>query len=55
MVGHREDKPGPMRLRLAVLALALVAPLIAWADVTGPARAIDGDTIEVTGERGAVH
>ena len=42
----------PMRLPLAVVALALVAPLTAWADITGPARVIDGDTIEVAGEQG---
>lgn len=39
-----------MRLPL-VLALALAFPLTAWADVTGPARVIDGDTIEVSGVR----
>ncbi len=39
----------PTMLRLALL-LALLPPL-AFADVTGPARVIDGDTIEVAGER----
>ncbi len=43
-----------MRLPLA-LALALLAPLTAWAALTGPARVIDGDTIEVAGERIRIH
>ncbi len=36
-------------LRLALLLTLL--PTLALADVTGPARVIDGDTIEVAGER----
>ncbi len=36
-------------LRLTLL-LALL-PAFALADITGPARVIDGDTIEVAGER----
>ncbi len=36
-------------LRLALLFTLL--PALALADVTGPARVIDGDTIEVAGER----
>ena len=30
-------------------------PTLALADVTGPARAIDGDTVEVAGERIRLH
>ena len=40
-------------LRLALLMTLL--PTIAQADVTGPARVIDGDTIEVAGERIRLH
>ncbi len=40
-------------LRLAVL-LALL-PTVALADVTGPARVTDGDTIEIAGERIRLH
>ena len=40
-------------LRLAFL-LALL-PAVALADVTGPARVIDGDTIEIAGERIRLH
>ncbi len=35
-----------------LLALLAFLPTLALADVTGPARAIDGDTIEVGWERG---
>ena len=31
------------------------SPAVALADVTGPARVIDGDTIEITGERICLH
>ncbi len=38
--------------RAAILALALVLiPAVALAEITGPARVIGGDTIEVAGER----
>ncbi len=40
-------------LRLALL-LALL-PTLALADVSGPARVIDGDTIEVAGEHIRLH
>ena len=40
-------------LRLALLLTLL--PTLALADVTGPARVIDGDTIEVAGERIRLH
>ena len=40
-------------LHLALLLTFL--PTIAPADVTGPARVIDGDTIEVDGERIRLH
>ena len=43
--------------RLAVLALALaLLPTVALADdIAGPARVIDGDTIEVAGQRIRLH
>ena len=40
-------------LRLALLLTLL--PAVAFADVTGPARVIDGETIEVAGERIRLH
>ncbi len=39
-------------IRAAALALVLgLVPAGALADITGPARVIDGDTIEIAGER----
>ena len=35
--------------------LLTLPPTLALADVTGPARVIDGDTIEVAGKRIRVH
>ena len=43
----------PTMLRLALLLTLL--PALALADVTGPPRVIDGDTIEVAGERIRLH
>ncbi len=40
-------------LRLALLLTLL--PTLAFADVTGPARVIDGDTFGVAGERIRLH
>ena len=37
-----------MRYLIAVLALL---PTLALADITGPAKVIDGDTIEIAGQR----
>ena len=42
------------RLPTFVLALALL-PAIALADITGPARVIDGDTLEIRRERIRLH
>ncbi len=42
-------------LRLALLLLLTLLPTLALADVTGPSRAIDGDTVEVAGERVRLH
>ncbi len=42
----------PMRTLIAALTLI---PTLALADITGPARVIDGDTIEVAGERVGLH
>ncbi len=42
--------------RMLLLALLLtLLPAVALADVTGPAHVIDGDTIEVAGERIRLH
>ena len=40
-------------LRLALLLTLL--PVVTLADVAGPTRVIDGDTIEVAGERIRLH
>jgi endonuclease YncB( thermonuclease family) len=40
-------------LRLAFVLTLL--PTLALADVTGPARVVDGDTIEIAGERIRLH
>ena len=42
-------------LRVALAAMLLLAPSVAVADITGPARIIDGDTIEIAGERIRLH
>ncbi|MEE8445227.1 MAG: hypothetical protein V3S44_07735 [Alphaproteobacteria bacterium] len=36
-------------------ALVILAPTLALADTTGPARVIDGDTIVIAGERIRLH
>ena len=41
--------------RVVLAAILLLAPSIAVADITGPARVIDGDTIEIAGERIRLH
>jgi len=41
--------------RLALAVVFLTLPSVALADVTGPARVIDGDTIEIAGERIRLH
>ena len=41
-----------MRYLIAVLALL---PTLALADIAGPARVIDGDTIEIFGQRIRLH
>jgi endonuclease YncB( thermonuclease family) len=43
-----------IRVLSLTLALALL-PAVALADVTGPARVIEGDTIEVAGQRIRLH
>ncbi len=41
-----------MRALLAIaLLIGLLWPVTGLADITGPARVIDGDTLEVAGER----
>lgn len=42
-------------LRLVLAAILLLPPSIAVADVTGHARVLDGDTIEIAGERIRLH
>ncbi len=41
-------------MRTLIAALALI-PTLALADVAGPARVIDGDTLEVAGQRIRLH
>ncbi len=41
-----------MRTVIAVLALI---PTLALADIAGPAKVIDGDTIEISGQRIRLH
>ena len=46
--------------RYGILTFVLIAvlaqlPTIALADIAGPARVIDGDTIEITGQRIRLH
>ncbi len=38
-----------------LVVLLLLVPTAALADITGPARVIDGDTIEVQGQRIRLH
>ena len=40
---------------LIALALVMFLPMPAWADITGQPRVIDGDTIEVAGQRVRLH
>jgi len=44
-----------MRWVLIIAILIAVIPVSALADITGPARVIDGDTIEVQGQRIQLH
>ena len=40
-----------MLCRLAIPVLVLLAPFAAYAEITGKAKAIDGDTIEIDGKQ----
>ena len=40
---------------LIALALVMFLPMPAWADITGKARVIDGDTLEIDGQRIRLH
>ena len=42
-------------LRLVLAVVLLLSPSVAVADITGPARMIDGDTIKIAGERIRIH
>ena len=42
-------------LRIAIAILFFALPSISSADSTGPARVIDGDTVEIAGERIRLH
>ena len=50
---HWARRTDAMLRRLAVLLVLL--PAIAHADITGPARVIDGDTLEIEGQRIRLH
>ena len=41
--------------RAILFSIALLAATSAWADITGPARVIDGDTLDIAGERIRLH
>ncbi len=45
----------PYRLIPFALALLYLPPPPAWADITGQARVIDGDTLEIDGRRIRLH
>lgn len=47
-------RPGVATLTMLVIA-TLITPTVAQADVAGPATVIDGDTLEVAGERIRLH
>ncbi len=40
---------------LGLCLLSLFLPSLAWADITGAPRVIDGDTLEVAGQRIRLH
>ena len=45
----------PYRLIPFALVLLFLPPPLAWADIIGQARVIDGDTLEVAGQRIRLH
>ena len=45
------NKDNPPMLRFFLVAILILVPFAAGADFTGKPRVIDGDTIEITGER----
>ena len=44
-----------MTVRPILALIAILVPAVALADITGPARMIDGDTIEFQGQRIRLH
>ena len=44
-----------MTVRRILALAAILIPAVALADITGPARVIDGDTLEIGGERIRLH
>ncbi len=42
-------------MKIALIAALFLAPITALADITGKPRIIDGDTIEITGQRIRLH
>ncbi len=42
-------------MRLAVLAILILIPATVSAEITGKPRVIDGDTIEIAGQRIRLH
>ena len=45
----------PMQMRLALALAVILFPTVALAVITGPARVIDGDTIEIQDQRIRLH
>ena len=45
----------PMATYSILALVAALIPTIALADISGPARVIDGDSIEIAGERIRIH
>ena len=53
--GHSTDRRGAAALAFRILALCILLPSLALADITGRASVIDGDTIDIYGTRIRLH
>ncbi len=55
---HSRSAPGLRRYTTALrylIAILVLIPSLALADIAGPAKVIDGDTIEISGQRIRLH